>query len=111
MNEQQALFLTHLTYLLSKLDFVDANSTVRMALSKTFRAATLQFTREADKRTRENPSCCTPRTLTPHEQTVYESGGKIACIKAVRSRTGCGLKVAKDFVEAEAERLNLRRPL
>jgi len=39
--------------------------------------------------------------VSPSEMDIAHEQGKIACIKAVRARTGLGLKEAKDLVEKE----------
>lgn len=40
-------------------------------------------------------------TVSQLEREIAKSNGKIACVKAVRERTGLGLKEAKDMVERD----------
>lgn len=48
-------------------------------------------------------------TLTDEEVRLLATEGIIACIKAVRSRTGYGLKESKDLVENFAALRGLKR--
>lgn len=52
-----------------------------------------------------------PSQLTDYEINEYKIRGKIYCIKAVRTRTGFGLKETKDLVEAEAIKFGWQLPV
>lgn len=47
--------------------------------------------------------------LTPHEMSMLRTQGLVPVVKEVRARTNCGLKEAKDLVEAYIAKHGLRR--